>query len=79
MYTDKDYKDILGVNISWSLVPQYPSCQIINIQNYFFDNSKSIRQILVNLGNIENLEVRDAFQKKKLLRRRHWSIWEGGG
>ena len=70
VYTDKAYKEILGVNISWSLVPQYPSCQIINIQNYFFDNSKSIRQILVNLGNIENLEVTLKFQEfKRTLKR----------
>ena len=34
---------------------------------------------LLNFGEKkQNFCVRDAF-KKKLLRRRHWSIWEGGG
>ena len=61
MYTDKDYKNILGMNITWSLVPQYPSCQIINIQN-FLNHLKSVKQILVYLGNIENLEVTLRFQ-----------------
>ena len=37
--------------------------------------------LLVLQCNKENMTIerlRDAFQKK-MLRRRHWSIWEGGG
>ena len=61
MDTDKDYKNMFGTNITWSLVSQYPSCQIINIQN-FLNHLKSVKQILVYLGNIENLEVTLRFQ-----------------
>ena len=69
MYKDKDSKNISGENVSWSLVPQFPSCQIINIQ-IFLDNSKSLKHIYVVLGNIENLEVTLRFQEfKKNLKR----------
>ena len=66
--TDDDYKNI--ENLTWSLVPLYPSCQIIDIRNYTFDSTKSLKYMYISLGDIENLEVSLRFQgSNKILTR----------
>ena len=58
------------------------------VQSYDFNEPSSSITVannelqVIKKGNFLTLYIialREAFKKKKLLRRRHWSIWEGGG
>ena len=69
-WTSNEYRIIPGKNIHWSLVPQYPSCQIINVNEYIGNFSAGLVEVNILLGKIENLEVSLRFleSNKVLLR-----------
>jgi len=68
--TNNEKKTIVGENISWSLAPQYPLCQIINIYEYNLGFSTSVWEVYIILGEISNLEVSLKFQEtNKVLQR----------
>ena len=65
-----EYRIIPGKNIHWSLVPQYPSCQIINVNEYISNFSADLEEVNILLVKIENFEVSLRFHEsnKVLLR-----------
>ena len=63
---------IPGKNISWSLIPQFPACQTLNISHYFDLKRDAPTQIIFHFNKIQNLgitvEIEDI--RKSLSRRK---------
>ena len=46
-----------SADINWSLAPEFPSCQTIDILKYFNLKAAAPRQIFFNFNNVENIGV----------------------
>ena len=68
--TDVQYHYVPGVDIQWSLAPQYPACQSIDLVDYFDFNVyvPSIIQFL--LGTNENMGVTLLIEDRELRTKR---------
>ena len=53
--TDYRWYEVDGAAINWSLVPQYPSCQSINLWDYFWLYDYTPQEVNFYLGAVENL------------------------
>ena len=64
MYSEDD--------ISWSMISQYPACQILDIMEYFPENkNENILQIFIDFNQVKNIGVSIFFEEKnKVLSRR---------
>ena len=53
--TDYGWHEVNGDDINWSLVPQYPTCQSINLWDYFRLYDYTPQEVNFYLGEVENL------------------------
>ena len=75
MYTtDKKEKWVLGANIKWDILPQYPSCQGFDPREYFDLGTYTPLQIAFMVAKVENIGVSFYFEdRNKALRRKQRS------
>ena len=71
IYTDGTRsKVLLSTNISWILVPEYPSCHTIDISKYFDLETLPPMQIFFSFNKLENMGVSlHILEKNKALKR----------
>ena len=50
-------KVVRSKDIRWSPAPEYPSCQTIDIANYFDLNTYSPKQIMFGFNKMKNIGV----------------------
>ena len=48
--TKDDWYYVPGENITWNLAPLYPTCQLLDLTNYFDFNSKKILSVYFSLA-----------------------------
>ena len=54
---EKKYHSVLGTEIHWPLIMQFPMCQTINLSQYFDLQKRPPKQILFKFNVIENIAV----------------------
>ena len=56
---EKEYYNIRGSNLNWSLIPHYPNCQILNVFDYI---EAKITPMIIEFQFCNNLNVEVLFQ-----------------
>lgn len=66
IYTTKFVdQTVISKNVKWSIIPQFPACQILDILEYFsFDKDEQLLQIFILLNKVENLGINIFFEEK---------------
>ena len=54
---DKIYKIVNGGNIRWPIAEQYPSCQPLDLFDYFDMDAYTPLQIFFNFSIVDNMQV----------------------
>ena len=54
---DNKYKTVDGMNISWPIAEQFPSCQPLDFFDYFDMEAKTPLQILFTFYLVDNMQV----------------------
>ena len=54
---DNKYKTVRGMNISWPIAEQFPSCQPLDLFDYFDMEAKTPLQILFTFYLVDNMQV----------------------
>ena len=64
--TDKEQYYMDGANISWSILPTYPSCQSFDILDYFDFESYTPLQVFLHFNYTYNVGVSVYFEVKNI-------------
>ena len=54
---DNKYRTIHGMNISWPIAEQFPSCQPLDLFDYFEIDANTPLQIFFDLYLVDNMQV----------------------
>ena len=72
--TEKDTYTVDGENITWDIMPQFPSCQGFDPREYFELDTNTPLQIFIDVAKVENMGVTFYFEdSNKALRRKQKS------
>ena len=59
-------------DISWSKIPQYPACQILDVMDYFLDyKEEQILQLYILMNQVPDIGVSIYFEEKNKVSSRH--------
>ena len=66
IYTTKlDIRSMNSADIKWSIIPQFPACQILDVMEHFsIDKDDQILQIFISLNKIDNFGINIFLEEK---------------
>ena len=77
---DKKFKIFNGKNIRWPIAEQYPSCQPLDLFDYFNMDANTPLQIFFNFSIVDNMQVTLLIEDRKKVTSRYFyplQVWEG--
>ena len=68
---DKKFEIVNGMNISWLIAEQYPSCQPLDLFDYFNMDANTPLQIFFNFSIVDNMQVTLLIEDRKKVTSRY--------